>query len=109
VRRRVLILVVMENWDGRSQRPTIAKQPVGFWGAAAFQRIHPKSWLVSGGGTYLRPEASNAFTQAVSFGVLFTLAALPSFLFGWPSGRACSDFYARNRPQEYSTWHWEPC
>lgn len=64
---------------GRSDA-TSAKQPVGFWGAAAFQWINPKSWLVSVSGvsTYLRPEASSAFTQAVGFGVLFTLAALPS-------------------------------
>lgn len=59
---------------------TTEKQPVGFWGAAAFQWITPKSWLVSVGGvsTYLRPEAGNVFTQAMSFGLLFILAALPS-------------------------------
>ena len=54
--------------------------PLGFWGAAAFQWINPKSWLVSVSavGAYLRPEAGNAFTQATGFGLLFILAALPS-------------------------------
>src|SRR5215472_15244353 len=38
---------------------TTEKRPVGFWGAAAFQWINPKSWLVSIGAvsTYAHPEA----------------------------------------------------
>jgi threonine/homoserine/homoserine lactone efflux protein len=56
------------------------KRPVGFWGAAAFQWVNPKSWLVSASaaGTYLHAATGNAFVQALSFGVLFILAALPS-------------------------------
>ena len=56
------------------------KRPVGFWGAAAFQWVNPKSWLVSASaaGTYLHAATGNVFVQAVSFGVLFILAALPS-------------------------------
>jgi threonine/homoserine/homoserine lactone efflux protein len=53
---------------------------VGFWQAAAFQWINPKSWLVSASavGTYLQAQGSSAFEQSVYFGVLFVLAALPS-------------------------------
>lgn len=53
---------------------------VGFWRAAAFQWVNPKSWLVSASaiGTYLQASASSALTQALLFGVLFVLAALPS-------------------------------
>lgn len=53
---------------------------VGFWRAAAFQWVNPKSWLVSASaiGTYLQASASSALTQALFFGVLFVLAALPS-------------------------------
>jgi len=56
------------------------KRPVGFWGAAAFQWVNPKSWLVSASaaGTYLHAATGNVFVQALSFGVLFILAALPS-------------------------------
>jgi threonine/homoserine/homoserine lactone efflux protein len=57
------------------------KQPVGFWGAAAFQWVNPKSWLVSVSavGTYLHPQTgSAAFTQSILFGLLFVLAAVPS-------------------------------
>ena len=64
---------------GRSDATT-EKQPLGFWGAAAFQWINPKSWLVSVGAVsvYFHPAAGTAFTQAIGFGLLFTLAALPS-------------------------------
>src|SRR5262245_17185333 len=53
---------------------------VDFWQAAAFQWINPKSWLVSASavGTYLQADAGNAFAQALAFGMLFVLAALPS-------------------------------
>ena len=59
---------------------TSAKQPLGFWGAAAFQWINPKSWLVSVSAvsTYLHPVKGTLFIQAIGFGLLFLLAALPS-------------------------------
>ena len=58
------------------------KEPVGFFGAAAFQWINPKSWLVSAGATatYLDAAAGGAFLQALTFGLLFLAAALPSCL-----------------------------
>jgi threonine/homoserine/homoserine lactone efflux protein len=56
------------------------KRPVGFWGAAAFQWVNPKSWLVSASaaGTYLHTSGGAIFVQAASFALLFILAALPS-------------------------------
>jgi threonine/homoserine/homoserine lactone efflux protein len=64
---------------GRSEA-TGEKEFVGFWWAAAFQWVNPKSWLVSASavGTYLQAEAGSAFAQSISFGLLFVLAALPS-------------------------------
>jgi len=64
----------------RSDVTTDNKQHVGFWGAAAFQWVNPKSWLVaaSAAGTYLHAAAGGALVQAASFGLLFVLAALPS-------------------------------
>jgi len=63
-----------------SDTGTDAKRPVGFWGAAAFQWVNPKSWLVSASaaGTYLHAATGSVLVQALSFGVLFILAALPS-------------------------------
>ncbi len=54
--------------------------PIGFFGAAAFQWINPKSWLVSASaaGTYLHADAGSAFAQSLTFGLLFIVAAAPS-------------------------------
>ncbi|QBD74917.1 LysE family translocator [Ktedonosporobacter rubrisoli] len=60
----------------------VEKRPLGFFGAAAFQWISPKSWLVSVSAVsvYLHPVvgAGVAFRQALGFGLLFLLAAAPS-------------------------------
>src|SRR5215471_13312755 len=63
-----------------SSDATTDKAFVGFWGAAAFQWINPKSWLVSASavGTYLHTDAGSAVVQALFFGLLFVLVALPS-------------------------------
>ena len=52
----------------------------GFLGAATFQWINPKSWLVSASaaGTFLDPQAGSAVVQAIALGGVFVLAALPS-------------------------------
>lgn len=53
--------------------------PVGFLGAAVFQWVNPKSWLISAAaGTFLSAKAGSAVVQAVFLGGLFVLAALPS-------------------------------
>jgi threonine/homoserine/homoserine lactone efflux protein len=54
--------------------------PVGYVGAAVFQWVNPKSWLVSASaaGTFLHAEAGSPVLQAASLGGLFCLAALPS-------------------------------
>ncbi len=55
-------------------------KPPGFVGAALFQWVNPKSWLVSisAAGAYLSADAGSALPQALAFGILFVLAALPS-------------------------------
>jgi threonine/homoserine/homoserine lactone efflux protein len=54
---------------------------MGFWQAAAFQWVNPKSWLVSASAaaTFLT-AGSSALPQALSLGALFVLAALPACL-----------------------------
>lgn len=61
---------------------TIAAKPVGFLGAAAFQWVNPKGWLVavSAAGTYLQAATDSALLQSAAFGALFFAAALPSGL-----------------------------
>ena len=53
-------------------------RPVGLIGAAVFQWANPKGWLVavSAAGTYLQ-ATTNQLAQAVWFGSLFFVAALP--------------------------------
>ena len=59
-----------------------AAKAVGFFEAAAFQWINPKGWLVSisASGTYLQAVSDNALSQALAFGGLFFVAAVPSGL-----------------------------
>jgi threonine/homoserine/homoserine lactone efflux protein len=59
-----------------------AGPPVGFLGAAAFQWVNPKSWLVcaSAAATFLQDGASSALTQSAAFAITFVLASLPSCL-----------------------------
>lgn len=54
--------------------------PVGYVGAAVFQWVNPKSWLVcvSAAGTFLQSGAGSPMVQATFLGSLFFLAALPS-------------------------------
>ena len=57
----------------------VGVRPVGFTGAAAFQWVNPKSWLVcaSAAGTYLHAGSGSASAQATALGGLFVLASLP--------------------------------
>ena len=59
-----------------------ARKPVGFLGAALFQWINPKSWLVStsAAATYLHGDVDSAVLQSTIFAALFVAAALPSGL-----------------------------
>lgn len=67
-------------------RPSAAadRRPIGFLGAAAFQWINPKSWLVcaSAAATFLDQGSGSALTQSAAFALTFVLAALPS-CFPW--------------------------
>ena len=65
-------------------------EPVGYIGAAIFQWVNPKSWLVtaSAAGTFLRGDAGSPIVQAAVLGGLFVLAALPSGLLWLSFGAA---------------------
>ena len=59
-------------------------EPVGFVGAAAFQWVNPKSWLVcaSAAATFLDEGAGSALAQSAALGLVFLIACLPS-CFPW--------------------------
>jgi threonine/homoserine/homoserine lactone efflux protein len=60
----------------------VGAKPIGFVGAAAFQWINPKSWLVcaSASATFLDQRAGSAVGQSAAFGLTFVLASVPSCL-----------------------------
>jgi threonine/homoserine/homoserine lactone efflux protein len=62
--------------------PALAEKPLGFVGAAAFQWINPKSWLVcaSAAAAFLDHNAGSALGQSATFGLVFVVASLPSCL-----------------------------
>ena len=59
-------------------------EPIGFVGAAAFQVVNPKSWLVcaSAAATFLDRGAGSALGQSAALGLIFVAASLPS-CFPW--------------------------
>jgi threonine/homoserine/homoserine lactone efflux protein len=65
---------------GRIDSTPHDRDPVGYLGAAVFQWVNPKSWLVSASaaGTFLGTAAASPLAQAAWLGALFFVAALPS-------------------------------
>jgi threonine/homoserine/homoserine lactone efflux protein len=63
---------------------TSGGKPVGYLGAAVFQWVNPKAWLIStsAAGTFLSPGGANPVVHAAYLGALFVAAALPS-CFPW--------------------------
>jgi threonine/homoserine/homoserine lactone efflux protein len=61
---------------------TTGGDPVGFAGAAVFQWVNPKSWLVCGSAaaTFLDAGAGSALAQSAALGLVFFVAVLPSCL-----------------------------
>ncbi|HLJ61768.1 MAG TPA: LysE family translocator [bacterium] len=59
-------------------------KPIGLIGAAAFQWVNPKSWLVcaSAAATFLHEGPGSALGQSAALGLVFFLACLPS-CFPW--------------------------
>ena len=81
---------------GRSEEGTDQK-PAGFFTAAGFQWVNPKSWLVCGSaaGTYLTPGNADALIQAAAFGGIFILGSLPS-CFPWLAFGAVMQRFLQN-------------
>jgi threonine/homoserine/homoserine lactone efflux protein len=76
---------------------TTAGRPVGFLGAAAFQWVNPKAWLVaaSAAATFLDQGAGSALGQSAAFGLTFLLVSLLS-CFPWLAFGAVLQRYLRS-------------
>jgi len=77
------------------------RRPIGFVGAAAFQWVNPKSWLVcaSATSTYLKAGVGTALGQATALGGLFVLAALPCCFVWLAFGSTAQRFLSTPRAQ----------
>jgi threonine/homoserine/homoserine lactone efflux protein len=53
-------------------------KPMGFWGAALFQWVNPKAWLMAVGAFSTYVPASSNFAVIASTALLFALVNLPS-------------------------------
>ena len=75
-----LLWLSWKNATSSAGVETAGGKPVGYLGAALFQWVNPKSWLVSvsAAGTFLGAGAGSPVAQAAALGGLFVLAALPS-------------------------------
>src|SRR5262245_53648831 len=77
----VLLWLSWKIATSSGQLDAVSEGPsVGYLGAAVFQWVNPKSWLVSASaaGTFLTSQAGSPILQAACLGGLFLLAALPS-------------------------------
>jgi len=85
----VLVWLSWKIATSRGGAADASRDPVGFAGAAIFQWVNPKSWLVSvsAAGTFLSTDAGGAVLQSAALGGLFFLAAWPSGLV-WLAGGA---------------------
>lgn len=75
------------------------RRPIGFFGAAAFQWVNPKAWLIcaSAVGSYLQAGTSGAIGQAALFGVIFIAAGMPCMLAWLGFGAAMQRFLRTDR------------
>lgn len=91
--------------------PAAADRPVGFVGAAIFQLVNPKSWLVCAGAaaTFLDGESGDAPRQAAALAGLLFLRSSRVACPGSPSGPFCSASCGPNAPPDSSTWRWACC
>jgi threonine/homoserine/homoserine lactone efflux protein len=76
----VLLWLSWKIATSTSLASTPSGDPIGYLGAAVFQWVNPKSWLVtaSAAGTFLHAGAGSPAAQSAFLGGLFVLAALPS-------------------------------
>ena len=85
--------------------------PVGYGGAAAFQWINPKSWLVSASaaGTFLSADGGSAIAQSAFLAGSSSPARCRAASCGWWSARRSSGFCAIRAACGCSTSRWGRC
>jgi threonine/homoserine/homoserine lactone efflux protein len=95
----VLLWLSWKIATSRSLDSSSGGNPVGFAGAAVFQLVNPKSWLVSASaaGTFLSAEGGSPIVQSALLGGLFVLGGLPSCFLWLAFGAAVQRFLKNSR------------
>ncbi|MCY1441237.1 hypothetical protein D9M71_575440 [compost metagenome] len=55
-----------------------SRKPLGFWGAAAFQWVNPKAWVMAVGAITTYTPAQGYVTNVIVIATVFALVNLPS-------------------------------
>jgi len=55
-----------------------ARKPLGFWGAAAFQWVNPKAWVMAVGAITTYAPSQGYLTNVIVIAAVFALVNLPS-------------------------------
>jgi threonine/homoserine/homoserine lactone efflux protein len=78
----VLCFLAWRIATARRGEAAAGARPTGFLGAAVFQWVNPKAWLVcaSAAATFLDARAGGAVGQSAALALAFLLACLPSCL-----------------------------
>ncbi|MCY1392959.1 Cysteine/O-acetylserine efflux protein [compost metagenome] len=61
-----------------SQETDKASQPLGFWGAAAFQWVNPKAWVMAIGAITTYTPSQGYFVNVFIIALVFAIINLPS-------------------------------
>lgn len=70
------------------------ERPIGFFGAAAFQWVNPKAWLICAGAvSFLQPDIS-PIAQGAIFGLIFIVTGIPCMLV-WLGFGAAMQYFLR--------------
>jgi len=83
---------------------TLRRRPLGFWGAAAFQWINPKAWVMAVGYFSTYVPVGGRWSDVVFTSVLFALVNLPSCGSWALMGQHLRRFLADARSRRIFNW-----
>jgi len=93
----VLLWLAWKIGSARRSAAAEGTRPLGFIGAAAFQWINPKAWLIAAGSmSFLHPDIS-PLLQGAFFGLTFAILGTPCMLLWLAFGAAMQRFLRTDR------------
>jgi threonine/homoserine/homoserine lactone efflux protein len=95
----VLLWLSWKIATARRSGTAARERPIGFLGAAAFQWVNPKAWLICAGavGSFLQTDVLNPLPQAALFALIFALIGTPCMLVWLAFGAAMQQVLTTDR------------